>query len=247
MVSAIPWRRPNTKYTNNELYVDLVESLEGIVSRSGKAVSLDLFGTLECDAKLSGTPDLTLTLSNPGLVDDASFHPCVRHRRWRRDKVLSFIPPDGAFELASFHLSNSDRPLPLAIEASFEPNQGTFSVSVVPRRMLENVSVSFGLGAGTQSVDASVSNGTYIWEQRDKVISWNLASIDPNDRPPVIKGTWSSTEVPPRPSSAVSVSFSAPGHTLSGLKVSSLLVHGENYRPFKGVRSILTGRLDWRV
>ncbi|KAJ1021158.1 hypothetical protein NDA16_003944 [Ustilago loliicola] len=59
LISTIPWRRPNSKYTNNELYVDLIESLEGIISRTGRSVALDLWASVQCNARLSGTPDLS--------------------------------------------------------------------------------------------------------------------------------------------------------------------------------------------
>jgi hypothetical protein len=37
---------------------------------------------IDCLIKLSGMPDLTLTFINPRLLDDVSFHPCVRFKRW---------------------------------------------------------------------------------------------------------------------------------------------------------------------
>ncbi|PWZ02006.1 clathrin adaptor, mu subunit [Testicularia cyperi] len=99
LISPIPWRRPNSKYTNNELYVDLVETLEGLVSRTGRPISLEVWAKLECTARLSGTPDLSLMFNNPDLVQDESLHACVRSKIWRKEKRLSFVPPDGAFEL----------------------------------------------------------------------------------------------------------------------------------------------------
>ena len=39
--------------------------------------------------KLSGMPDLTLTFINPRLLDDVSFHPCVRFKRWEVGILLS--------------------------------------------------------------------------------------------------------------------------------------------------------------
>lgn len=50
---------------------------------------------IDCCCKLSGMPDLTMSLVNPRLLDDLSFHPCVRFKRWEVSiKVLlhrSFI------------------------------------------------------------------------------------------------------------------------------------------------------------
>lgn len=42
---------------------------------------------------------------NPRLLDDVSFHPCVRFKRWESERILSFIPPDGNFRLLSYHVS----------------------------------------------------------------------------------------------------------------------------------------------
>lgn len=48
-------------------------------------------------------------------------------------------------------------------------------------------------------------------------------------------------------SSAVACHFTVPMKSASGLKVNSLEVVNEvGYRPFKGVRSLLRGDLDWR-
>jgi hypothetical protein len=46
--------------------------------------------------------DLTLTFVNPRLLDDVSFHPCVRYARWDQSRVISFVPPDGLFELMKY-------------------------------------------------------------------------------------------------------------------------------------------------
>lgn len=43
---------------------------------------------------------------NPRLLDDVSFHPCVRFKRWEAERILSFIPPDGNFRLLSYHVSS---------------------------------------------------------------------------------------------------------------------------------------------
>ena len=31
---------------------------------------------------ITSSPDLTLSFINPRLLDDVSFHPCVRFKRW---------------------------------------------------------------------------------------------------------------------------------------------------------------------
>ena len=37
---------------------------------------------------------------------NCSFHPCVRYNRFERDRVISFVPPDGPFELMRYKVNN---------------------------------------------------------------------------------------------------------------------------------------------
>lgn len=98
------------KHTSNELYVDIVEKLSIIIAPSGRPLSAIAHGTIIFNAKISGVPDLLLSLTSPGgntgirnAMDLPCFHPCVRLARWReRPGELSFVPPDGKFVLASY-------------------------------------------------------------------------------------------------------------------------------------------------
>ena len=40
-------------------------------------------------------------------LDDVKFHQCVRLSRFDNDRTISFIPPDGEFELMSYRLQVS--------------------------------------------------------------------------------------------------------------------------------------------
>ncbi|KAJ5281090.1 hypothetical protein N7478_006462 [Penicillium angulare] len=109
---AIPWRRPGVRHTSNELYVDIVESLSVTMAPSGRLLSALVSGTIAFTAKISGVPDLLLSLSAPGgqqalarKIELPVFHPCVRLARWRdRPGELSFVPPDGRFILAGYEV-----------------------------------------------------------------------------------------------------------------------------------------------
>ncbi|KAL7273081.1 hypothetical protein RUND412_004091 [Rhizina undulata] len=118
-LSTIPWRRSNVKHTNNELYVDLIELVTATIAPSGRALSAKAHGTVFFNSKISGIPDLLLTLQTPnsykqklgtpatslGNLQFPLFHPCVRLARWReRPGELSFVPPDGKFVLASYEV-----------------------------------------------------------------------------------------------------------------------------------------------
>ena len=125
--SAIPWRRSNVRHTSNELYVDIVETLSVAIAPSGRPLSAFAYGSIVFNCKVSGVPDLLLTLGTDGkgagmgtkgdqlrrTMERPVFHPCVRLNRWKSEGLLSFVPPDGRFALAGYEvdLLGPDAPL----------------------------------------------------------------------------------------------------------------------------------------
>ena len=45
-------------------------------------------------------------------LDDVKFHQCVRLSRFDNDRTISFIPPDGEFELMSYRLQVGLKKMP---------------------------------------------------------------------------------------------------------------------------------------
>ncbi|KAI4130274.1 MAG: hypothetical protein LQ338_001812 [Usnochroma carphineum] len=135
---AIPWRRANVRHTSNELYVDILETLHVTLAPSGRPLAAIANGSIAFTSKISGVPDLLLTLSASGgklglekAIELPVFHPCVRLARWKeRPGELSFVPPDGKFMLAGYEVdlmpsthdlkswSNANLQLPVSIEVS---------------------------------------------------------------------------------------------------------------------------------
>ena len=56
-------------------------------------------------------------------MEDVKFHQCVRLARFENDRTISFIPPDGEFELMSYRLSTPVKPL-IWVEAAIESHKG---------------------------------------------------------------------------------------------------------------------------
>jgi AP-1 complex subunit mu len=52
-------------------------------------------------------------------LDDIKFHQCVRLARFENDRTISFIPPDGSFDLMTYRLSTQVKPL-IWVEAQIE-------------------------------------------------------------------------------------------------------------------------------
>ena len=59
------------------------------------------------------------TRSRAVELEDVKFHQCVRLSRFENDRTISFIPPDGEFELMSYRLNTQVKPL-IWIESHIE-------------------------------------------------------------------------------------------------------------------------------
>jgi AP-3 complex subunit mu len=104
----------------------------------GNVITSEVSGVLEVNCKLSGVPDLTLTFVDPELIDDCSFHPCVRYNRFERERVVSFVPPDGIFELMKYRVhrqSHAAAPCYCqpTLHFDYNNNQGSILVNVGQR------------------------------------------------------------------------------------------------------------------
>ncbi|KAF8227969.1 clathrin adaptor, mu subunit [Tricholoma matsutake] len=188
--SPIPWRKAGLRYANNEIYFDMVEELDALVNRHGTTLVSNVRGKIETNAKLSGTPDCLLTFTNPHVLTDCAFHPCVRLQRWTRDKTLSFVPPDGRFTLGEYRYApntsssrlarpqntlspttsgiNVDKdivPLPFTLKASVELEEhgGAFEITLTSRlttRAIEGLVAEMHLGEGAGGIKCIAAQGS---------------------------------------------------------------------------------------
>ncbi|KAI9151154.1 clathrin associated protein complex medium subunit [Blastocladiella emersonii ATCC 22665] len=126
---ATSWRRPDIKYRRNEVFIDVIEEVNLLVSNKSATLSADVAGTIKVKAFLSGTPECRFGLNeraslerdpnssggaaaaagaNTGgpkklvEIDDFQFHQCVKLGRFDAERTISFIPPDGEFDLMRY-------------------------------------------------------------------------------------------------------------------------------------------------
>lgn len=99
------------------MYIDMIETITATVAPSGRPLAARANGTIAFTSKLSGTPDLLVTLHSPtshkqrlgaapnSFLQYPVFHQCVRLAHWKKiPGELSFVPPDGKFVLASYEV-----------------------------------------------------------------------------------------------------------------------------------------------
>ncbi|KAF5395797.1 AP-3 complex subunit mu-1 [Paragonimus heterotremus] len=149
--------------------------------------------------KLSGVPDLTLAFSNHRLIDDASLHPCIRFLRWKRERVLSFIPPDGRFCLFKYHITSlNPLTLPIAIRHNIVlREQGSrFDLVVTPKtlgRPMDSVKLTIQMPASVSNMNVTPSAGRASFDSTSKLFQWDIGRIEPKHANPTLKGNVSVT------------------------------------------------------
>eukprot|EP00948_MAST-09A_sp_MAST-9A-sp1_P001375 g1375.t1 len=189
VVSNIPWRKANVHHLRNEFFVDIIETLECSFEPNGFLAHAEVVGKIECNSKLSGTPDLTLKLRDPLIFgDDLNFHPCVRIRRFNEARVFSFVPPDGQFTLATYKISMTEKnaakfnfnlnlPVYCTPRMSFSEDGGQVHVVVGSKPTIAKPISSRKASAGINNIlsgAASTSAGTLLQQAQH-------AMSDPNE------------------------------------------------------------------
>ncbi|KAM0786883.1 hypothetical protein ACM66B_002308 [Microbotryomycetes sp. NB124-2] len=196
LASPLPWRRQWIRHSSNEIYFDLAENLEFVLDKAGKILSASIAGEVNCRSKLSGMPDLSLTFTDPSQLDDCAFHPSVRFGKWSKDKVVSFVPPDGSFSLMHYQVAglvkssltssaaSAHAVLPLSITSNVTHGDqgGAFSVTLTSRspyaRPLTNIQARLVLGKGANGLSATVSGGGYLRDAGGKVTGGGAGQWD---------------------------------------------------------------------
>lgn len=132
ITNAVSWRNPGIVHKSNEIFIDVTEKLNLLVGTSGKILHSEIVGNVKVRSFLSGMPELKLGLNekvifkNVGVgreenynyvtahhrrmieMEDVRFHQCVRLSRFETDHAITFIPPDGEFELMNYRLPASN-------------------------------------------------------------------------------------------------------------------------------------------
>lgn len=128
---AISWRAEGIRYKRNEVFIDIIESINVLLSSRGTVLKSDVIGRVCVKASLSGMPECKFGVNDKLLmkggaggaatgpaaarkatdkgiqIDDIKFHQCVRLGRFDRDRSITFIPPDGIFDVMTYRISEN--------------------------------------------------------------------------------------------------------------------------------------------
>lgn len=264
-ISNIPWRKSGVRYTQNEIYFDIVEEIDAIIDVSGRMISCEVNGVIQSNSRLSGVPDLTMVFTDPSVIDDCSFHPCVRYSRYERERVISFVPPDGQFELMQYRVQVQELVPPVYCQPQItykEKGGGTLDLVIGTRGVptlnsnakkslqIEDVTVEVSFPKSVRTVDVNTEYGTCLFDEASKTVKWNVGKLGKKVLNPSLRGNiilHQSASVPDEKPIVV-LGFKVPMSTVSGLNVETLLITNEKYKPYKGVRTMTkAGRFQIRT
>lgn len=69
MTNVVEWRRDGIKHAKNEIFLDVVEKLNLLVSANGNVLSSEIIGAVKMRSFLSGMPELKLGLNDKALFE----------------------------------------------------------------------------------------------------------------------------------------------------------------------------------
>jgi len=261
VTNAVSWRSEGIVHRKNEVFLDVIESLNLLVSASGQVLHSEIVGSVKMRVYLSGMPELRLGLNDKILfentgrqgrdksvdLEDVKFHQCVRLSRFQNDRTISFIPPDGEFELMSYRLSTHVKPL-IWIESTIERHDHSRVEYAIRARSqfkrrstANNVEIFIPVPNDADSPKFRTSTGTCKWEPEHQRIVWSIKSF-PGGKDFSMRAQMSLPSVESEDDEGkppIQVKFEIPYFTVSGIQVRYLkIVERSGYQALPWVRYI---------
>jgi len=264
--AKIDWRAEGIRHRKNEVFIDVLESVNLLMSHTGVVLRNDVTGQVMMRTCLTGMPECKFGLNDklimdresgtrrntPGVeIDDCTFHRCVRLGKFDADRTITFIPPDGEFELMRYRITdNVNLPFRLIPALQEEGNTSvTISVKAIAnfssKLFATNVVIKIPTPPNTARHTVNTSHGRARYEPEQQAIVWKAKRF-PGGSEYMLSArielmhstrdrTWSK---PP-----ITVEFQVPMFTSSGLHVRYLKVFEKknHYQTTKWVRYITRG------
>jgi len=263
ITGAIDWRREGIRHKRNEVYIDVLESVNLLLSQTGGILRQEVTGSVMMNTKLTGMPECKFGLNDKlsvekdknsasagkaGVsIDDCTFHRCVSLGRFDADRTITFIPPDGDFELMKYRVTENIN-LPFKVIAAIQEDGQTrvsinvkLSATFSEKLFASSVVVKIPVPENTARCKIKTTMGRAKYSPEDSAIifklkrfqgqSESMLSADVTLMPTVNKVAWSR---PP-----IGLDFSVPMFTASGVHVRFLKVFDKSgYTTNRWVRYI---------
>jgi len=260
VTNAVSWRSEGIKYRKNEVFLDVIESVNLLASANGNVLRSEIVGSIKMRVYLSGMPELRLGLNDKVLfestgrgksksveLEDVKFHQCVRLSRFENDRTISFIPPDGEFELMSYRLNTHVKPL-IWIESVIERHAHSRVEYMIKaksqfkrRSTANNVEIVIPVPHDADSPKFKTTIGSVKYTPEQNAVVWTIKSF-PGGKEYLMRAHFGLPSVESEDSEGkppIHVKFEIPYFTTSGIQVRYLkIIEKSGYQALPWVRYI---------
>jgi len=247
---TVSWRAEGIKYKKNEVFLDVIESVNILVGSNGSTLRSEICGCLRMKTYLSGMPELKLGLNDKVLfenlgrnvskgravdLEDVKFHQCVRLNRFESERVINFVPPDGEFDLMTYRLSTRVKPL-ILVDCLTHVHSKTRVEYVVRAKtqfkrksVAQNVEIFIPVPKDTAAPSFKPTIGTAEYAPEKDCIKWSIKQFQGGKeyllRAEINLPTVTSSDpVSQTKKKPIAINFEIPYFTVSGLQVRYLKI-----------------------
>ncbi|KNC83736.1 AP-1 complex subunit mu-1 [Sphaeroforma arctica JP610] len=269
VTNAVSWRSEGIKYRKNEVFLDVVESVNLLTNARGQVLRCEVVGAVKMRVYLSGMPELRLGLNDKVLfestgraskgkaveLEDVKFHQCVRLSRFENDRTISFIPPDGEFELMSYRLSNQMKPL-IWVECVVERHSHSRVEYMIKaksqfkrRSTANNVEIMIPVPSDADTPKFKTGQGSVKYAPEENAIKWTIKQF-PGGKEYMLRAHFGLPSIEQEEDEGkppIQVKFEIPYFTTSGIQVRYLkIIEKSGYQALPWVRYI-TQNGDYQI
>jgi len=278
VTGAVPWRSPDITYKKNQVFIDVIETVNVLISSRGAVLNADTSGKLQIKSELSGMPTCIVGLNDKayalasearargiagprragGIAIDAfTFHQCVSLDKFDAEHKISFIPPDGTFDMMKYRASEKIS-LPFRVHHNIQESADHIDVHLTVKSTFtretfaNNFKVKIPVPPNTAVCKVRVGVGKAKYLPESSCILWKLWRFPGQSESTLAadialihmtgdKQTW---ERPP-----ISFDFEVPMFTSSGLVIKYMkVVEKSHYQAVKWVRYVTkAGSYQYRM
>lgn len=272
VTNLVSWRKEGIFYKKNEAFLDVIESINMLITANGQVLNSEILGEVNIKSHLSGMPDLRLGLNDKGIfnseepnakgieMEDIKFHQCVRLSKFENERIITFIPPDGEFTLMSYRLSSTQflmKPL-IAVNCKTKIHKHSrieilcsVKTQIKKKSTANNVEVIIPIPDDADTPKFTPEYGSVKWMPEKSCIIWKLKTF-PGGKQFHMKAELglpavdNSEIILKKP---IKVNFSIPYFTTSGIQVRYLRVNEPKlqYQSYPWVRYITKSGEDYTV
>ncbi len=191
----ITWRAEGIKYKTNEIFIDVIEKLNLILSSNGVVTKSEIIGTVEVNSKLSGMPIVEVCLSQNSTsfnkistidklsFDDVKFHKCVDLCDYDNKKTIKFTPPDGKFDLMTYIISTPLKPIfTLIVDRNLIKDTRLEQTIIVASNFKANsqalnIEIKIPVPCDLIKWDAKAPVGKLVYISSENILLWTISSF----------------------------------------------------------------------